>query len=402
MKSITVFIMLDACRQDYINKTDTPFLYKLQSKGFSVPIKPTFGFEPDAAYFAGLYPDEADGGAQFWHYPSDSPFKIAKLLPKTLNRLPVIPKKIIRKLLVKKARLSCSAPNISTAEIPFELLSRFSFPVKHGLDHPLFCGDNQTIFDLLRTSGKKWLFHASPNHRVNVSAVLKRAETELNPPLDFAFFHIGNLDGAGHKFGPDSVEIKKELKYVDHHLETLYKISATRFDTVHFLVMGDHGMVKVQDTIDLTSMLKALPLKHGKDYLWFPDSTMARFWFFSDTAKIIISEKLSTVKGGTIIGKKEKDKYHLNYSHNRFGDINFLAAPGKLIFPNNYQSKSHVLGMHGYSPDCFGQQAVFIIDSDKSKQLNTDTAVDMRRIFPTLCRLLDVNIPQTCGLTGMV
>jgi len=101
MKSLTVFVMLDACRPDYISKQTTPFMHDLASRGFSGPVKPTFGFEPDAAYLAGQYPDEADGGAQFWHMPDASPFKFTGILPESLNRIPELPQKVLRKLIMR-------------------------------------------------------------------------------------------------------------------------------------------------------------------------------------------------------------------------------------------------------------------------------------------------------------
>lgn len=400
MKYITVFVMLDACRHDYINERHTPFLKGLLSTGFSSPVRPTFGFEPDAAYLAGLWPDEADGGAQFWYAPEQSPFKAARILPSFLNRLPDLPQKVIRKLLVKGARLQCSSPNLSTARIPFHLLENFSLPMKYGLDHPRFLPDGQSLFDLLRAENIEWLFHAAPGHRVSLTAACKRAERELKAPKALAFFHIGNLDGVGHAHGPDASEISEELLRVDRGMERIYNLAADRFDIVHFVVMGDHGMIRVAQTIDLASVLTSLPLSQGKDYLYLLDSTMARFWFFTDGAKEEVTNELAVIKGGRILEQKDKDKYHLNYSHNRFGDLIFLADPGSLIFPNHYQDRSPVKGMHGYGPEVPGQQAVLIVNSIKAGRHAERDPVDMRRVFPTLCDLLEIKKPP--GLKSLI
>ncbi len=400
MKSITVFVMLDACRHDYINERHTPFLNGLLSTGFSCPVRPTFGFEPDAAYLAGLWPDEADGGAQFWYAPEQSPFKPAGFLSPFADRLPNFPQKVFRKMLVTAARYRCSSPNLSTARIPFRLLKNFALPVEFGLDHPQFCPNHKTLFDLLRVENKKWLFHAAPGHRVSLTAACKRAERELKVPKAFAFFHVGNLDGVGHAHGPDATEISGELLQVDKGMERIYNLAADRFDIVHFVVMGDHGMIRVEQTIDLASVLTSLPLSQGKDYLYFLDSTMARFWFFSDGAKEEVTNELAVVKGGRILEQKDKDKYHLNYSHNRFGDLVFLADPGVLIIPNHYQDRSPVKGMHGYGPEVPGQQAVLIVNSIKAGRHAGRDPVDMRRVFPTLCDLLEIKKPP--GLKSLI
>ena len=73
-----VQIHLDALRYDYVNKQDTPFMAALSQQSVSGILTPTFGFEPDPAYWAGLYPDEAESGAQFSFDPENSPFKSLK------------------------------------------------------------------------------------------------------------------------------------------------------------------------------------------------------------------------------------------------------------------------------------------------------------------------------------
>ena len=395
--------MLDACRPDYITGDKTPFLNALSRTGLFARLRPTFGFEPDGAYLAGLYPDQADQGAQFWHQPLSSPFRgmIPNVLAPILDRLPYLPKKVIRKVLTWMVRYRSASPHLSAAAIPFSLLDRFSLPVRVNLDQPGFC-PFPTVFDLLREDRRPYLFHGAPQYRVTTAAALKRAKTDLVPPLDFAFFHIGNLDGTGHAFGPDTPETTAELNQVDRDLEQVYNLALDRFDQVHFVVMGDHGMVQVRDHIHLLPDLENLPLKPGKDYLYMLDSTMARFWFFTPRAKAVIQAMLEKKKGGRILTQKDRDQYHLNYSHNKFGDLIFLANPGVMIFPNFFQEKNPVRGMHGYAPENYGQQAALIIQSTLAGSARFEGSLDMRRVFPTLCDLLSLTCPDHSRAKSLV
>ncbi len=414
MKSITVFIMLDACRPDYIKADTTPFLFQLATDGFFSRLSPTFGFEPDAAYLAGLYPDQADQGAQFWHDPAASPFK--NLLPARglhragplLDRLPHLPKKVIRKILTRMAGKKSDSPHLSAVAIPFVLLERFGLPVTVNLDRPGFCNPYPTIFDLLRDQNKDYLFHGAPEYRVSMTAALERSKKELHPPLDFAFFHIGNLDGTGHAFGPDSPEVIRELAGLDRDLNHLYAIARRRFDRVNFVVMGDHGMVRVKRHLnlqaDLERLNKTAGLVPGRDYLYMLDSTMARFWFFSSRAASIIRDSLALNARGHILTQPDRDRYHLNYRHNKFGDLIFLVDPEVLIFPNFFQEKNPVKGMHGYAPETPGQQAALIIDAQDAGPVgcNTGPIADMRQVFPTLCDLLSLTRPANCSAESLV
>ena len=174
-------------------------------------------------------------------------------------------------------------------------------------------------------------------------------------------------------------------------------------DVVHILVIGDHGMMEVKQHIDILSELKKLSVTLEKDFLVFLDSTMARFWFFSERAEDLITDMLDDLEGGHIISQQEKDKYHLNYSHNKFGDIIFLVDPGVLIFPNFYQNRKPVKGMHGYAPETPEQQSALLIHSSKVKEPKKfEKPADMRRVFPTLLDLLDLPIPENTTVESLL
>lgn len=400
--SLTILVQLDACRYDYISEKTTPFLHELKLKGIYGKLTPTFGFEPDAAYIAGLYPDEVNGGAQFWYHPDYSPFKFTKYFTKYLNWLPDLPELVLRKLIKTVTRIWCKAPNLSVSYIPLNLLHYFSFPIEYTIEHPNYCSKN-SIFNLLRQQNKKWLFHEGPEYKVNLDSAISRIKNHLFPPVLFAFIHIADLDHAGHKYGPTSSEVKKVLKNIDDSLKTIHILLKERYDSLNFVLIGDHGMVEVEKTLDINDTLKKLPVRLEKDYLVFLDSTMARFWFFSDLARDLIIDCLNNIDSGHILKKEEINKYHLNYNHNYFGDLIYLANPGVLIFPNYYQNKYPVKGMHGYSPETIEQHSIMIISSGLIKKPSIiKPPIDMRRIFSTILNLMKIPIPSECNVHSII
>ena len=148
--------------------------------------------------------------------------------------------------------------------------------------------------------------------------------------------------------------------------------------------------------------MKKIPTIIEKDYLVFLDSTMARFWFFSESARRLIIELLSHIGGGHVLTQEEKDRYHLNYPHNKFGDLIFLVDPGVLIFPNFYQNRHPVKGMHGYAPETPEQQSLLLISSPRvNTPVEITQPIDMRRVFPTILDLLDLPVPRGCKLTSI-
>jgi len=405
ISGITVMIQVDALRHDYITNEDSPFLFALQQKGVKGSLIPTFGFEPDAAYFAGLYPDETDRGSHYWFDPENSAFKFTKFWLRGVKHLPELPELVTRKAISCLAQRSsvhsavrCRA---STGRIPFYLLHYFDFPVKRFPFEENFISGKETIFDILRKRKTPWFFHGSPSHYVNSELVLQRVRNELRSPCAFVFLHVGDLDGVGHRYGPDSVERKDALRKTDARIAEIYEIIKGRFSDVHLLILGDHGMVKVSQKADVWSGLNKLELITGKDYIYFLDSTMARFWFFNDKAKRQVMNFLENMTEGHVLTEEEKMRYHINYSHNKFGDVVFLANPGVLIYPNFFQYYHPVKGAHGYIPEFTGQQSALIIYSPEILAArHIMQPIDMRRVFPTILKLL--RLDKLCALTQNV
>jgi dTDP-4-dehydrorhamnose 3,5-epimerase-like enzyme len=104
---------------------------------------------------------------------------------------------------------------------------------------------------------------------------------------------------------------------------------------------------------------------------------------------------LRNIPGGAVLEQEDRDRYHLNYHHNRFGDLVYLADPGMQISPNFYQGTGIVRGMHGYRPEYPQQQSMVMIHGPAVQEPETlSEPVDMRRLFPTVLRLLGVEPPD--------
>ncbi len=390
---LTLLIQVDALRYDYINPSDSPFLADLVKEGISGALFPTFGFEPDAAYLAGLYPDECDGGAHYWYEPEATPFVVAKYLPLILDRLPVMPKKVFRKLLTEFIRKTTTYKREVVANIPLDVLPYFAPSTKYLPWDSAFL-DQPTIFSICNENEIKWLVHSAPAYRVRIDAGIERLINELKPPVRFAYWHIGDLDSSGHYYGPNSKERKAALRKVDSGIRELYLHLKLIYSHIDLVIIGDHGMAEVRGSININQLLIEAGIKQGNGVIYFLDSTMARFWFFEEKTKKLVIRALEKLELGKILGQEEIDRYHLNYSHNRFGEIVFLANPGFFVSPNFFQGNKSVKGMHGYEQEFPDQQSSMIIHSPiiGIPEL-LDNPQDMRRIFPTLLDFLELPKP---------
>lgn len=355
--------MVDALRHDYLKRHPDSFLSRLALESTTAELLPTFAFEPDAAYLAGLYPEESDSGAHYWCLPEASPFRWIGPWGVLVDRLPAFPQKLVRLGMKLLLRRFSSYPAVrasgSTQNIPFRYLRYFDFRYLWHLDDPQYC-HGETIFDFLRKQNRRWLYLGFPKTPSDAQTVVRRVHSADLSRVDFIFAMISNLDHAGHKFGPDSPQLSAAFELVDESLKDIFEHLKQRYGHIEFLVFGDHGMVAISGVVNVDAELKTCTARPGRDYVYFLDSTLARFWFFNETACREITDRLSALKGGRIISQEDRDRYRMNYSHSRFGDLIYWVDAPRMILPNFYQHSSPDKGMHGYRDEVAANHSAFI------------------------------------------
>ena len=155
-------------RHDYISEQDAPFLHSMLDTAAYGSLIPTFGFEPDGAYFSGLNPEECNGGAQYWRNPNERVFYLVSFF-RLLNCIPLIWwRKNIRRALRLVAQIVSSEPMTRkmapTNEIPLSILSQFSFSFKK-LPCDRGFTPTSSIFDVLRNNGRNFFFMGTRHTR---------------------------------------------------------------------------------------------------------------------------------------------------------------------------------------------------------------------------------------------
>lgn len=151
---------------------------------------------------------------------------------------------------------------------------------------------------------------------------IKRSLTQGLLHKVIAFYE---LDLVGHRYGPESSEIRTAVAELDN------KIRNIEFD----LLISDHGMGTVTKRISMP-----------ETDIYFLDSTMARYW----DRKPDIPEKY-----GKWIPGSEK-----------YGRYIFLANVGILIAPN-FWSNGEEKGMHGWDPEHPYMHAFYMLKKSGSR-----------------------------------
>lgn len=373
-------ILIDALRHDYISAEHTPFLFAQKQNSIRADVIETFAFQTRPAYLAGLKPVESDICHLFEFNPESSPFKY---LSKIAWALKPFDSRILRSIIRRIARrverkngFQASADVMSCAHIPIELLKFFALSERRYTDAANAFGTHKSVFDLLREAGRKWAWIGYPRHYGSSKNILDRYYN--SPGYDLYYLHFSELDWVGHRFGPNSSELKVALRELDSHLEQL--LSTPIANGARACIFGDHGMVQVEGTLDLRSKVAALPFRLGTDFLYFLDSTQARFWFFNQEAKTAITKLLASLEVGHILAEPEREKLGINFSHRKYGDLIFMLDAPYVLHPSFFTANSEPApkGMHGYLPAMRDNATQVMILGAGTRELAT---IEMTEIF---------------------
>jgi hypothetical protein len=206
-------------------------------------------------------------------------------------------------------------------------------------------GDN--IFDFL-TAEKIPYFVSDPAQSEEANRDALTAGLQAGR-WDFAFIYWPGLDGLLHRVGNDSLEIPAKLRVYEQWLQQLLAAAQPQYEEVRLYVFSDHGMANCDEHLDLMARIDALPLSMERDYAVVYDSTMARFWFFNERARQLITAELQRVPQGRILPDAELEQMHALFTDRYFGELIFLVKEGVLIVPS-HMGERPIRAMHGYHP----------------------------------------------------
>lgn len=370
-------ILIDSFQNEYYQYC--PFLSQLKQDNFSADLLPIIGYQQQlASLFTGKYPQEVDVWNTFWLSSRGSIFNWTRLFSfaKFLDR------RLFKYFIDFLSYFFAGINDMSPILIPIEIMSRFDIIMRRPITYA-DCLRHPTIFDLLRNNNIKFSYfkggikHTDQSGRFlsNLSHLISRSdshciESALNDSADFKFIYLAELDHVVHKYGVDSLQVEEKLKELDSLIEKYIEESRRPF-----IIISDHGMIKVKQKTDILSRLGKTGLVMGRDYLVFLESVIARFWFFNDEARAKIINELENIKEGHILSESEKQEFGINFKDNKFGDLFFILEPGYVIIPNYYQSKTKPEAMHGYLPQF--NKGIFLTNLKIDKQIGTINFVDV-------------------------
>lgn len=394
-------IIIDAFSSSYLSEKHTPFIYSVASKGFSTQIEPLFAFRGiEATIFTGVWP-EAHG---IWtEFSLRKNYKVCtfnnNVLLELIRMADAIPhhklKLGIRYLLQKYTKNSL---NFAFNLIPADAFRYFELSQKRSIFEERALGEIPTIFDIFRSKEIQYIYMTFQGFKTDkeiVKATIQMLRSSRK--FDFLYMKLNELDWIGHKFGPDSLAIKKCLKRTDLNVRRVINAVQRIDKNANFLILSDHGMSKVNRAINIMSILGKLKAKIYKDYAVFLDSTMARFWFFNSQAREEIHNAMTNISVGHILSEEEKCKLRLPLSR-KYGEMIYAVDEGCIVHPDFFYTTQAPNGMHGYAhTKTFEGIPMLIANKKVIQSYSFNKLLRFVDISPIVLTLLDLRAPDGTG-----
>jgi predicted AlkP superfamily pyrophosphatase or phosphodiesterase len=341
---LAMFIMIDAMgweiiRNDTFGRDFAPVRKQLDTVfGYSSGCVPSI--------LSGRWPVEHRNWCYFVYDPEHSPFRWLR----PLRWLPnwISGRRIFRRWLTKAVRSRLDFKGyFDLYNIPFRHIHLYDFTEKKSPLQPSGMNRGKNIFDELEAEGLRYFVSdPSESEEANRDALTSQV---TRGTVDFAFMYWPGLDGLLHRVGNTSPEIAARLRVYEQWIRDLLSAASDKYADVHLYVFSDHGMANCDEHLDLKARIEALPVEMERDYAVVYDSTMARFWFFNERARLVISAELQNVQQGRILSDSELEGLHARFDDRAFGELIFLVREGVLIVPS-HMGERPIRAMHGYHP----------------------------------------------------
>lgn len=228
-------------------------------------------------------------------------------------------------------------------------------------------------------------------NRVNKVVEWLQLPMEERPRFITLYFH--DVDSAGHRFGPDSQEVKDAIMDVDLHLGILFEEVEKLNFPVNIVIVSDHGMrtISAKKTLNLDPSIREM-IDRG-DILMMGRGPHSLFYFKNKDLIEPVYKILKETKHIKVYRSNETPKKYGYRHETRTGDLVLEMEPGFYLY-KEAGKKAHG-GSHGWDPyKDRKMHGIFYAKGPHFKKGRIKT-IDNVHLYPALMKILglEVNTP---------
>lgn len=241
--------------------------------------------------------------------------------------------------------------------------------------------------------------HSEINNEKRIDMVLDWLDpkTKHNPQLIAAYF--STVDEIGHKYGPDSKQIKDSVRKVDKLMKRLFDGIEKKnlWEKVNLVIVSDHGMSQVKEYVQYDSWFN----KSEIEFMAGSPVVTIRVLNDSKTDEIYEQAQQGAINDSVLgtkcnIYKKGEIPEKYNYRNNdRISQLMILAEPGIELTRSDF--KWFLKGNHGFDNEIQDMGALFIARGPLFKPNYFIDSFSNLEIYGLLSRLLNITAAPNNG-----
>lgn len=397
-RPISIVVLIDALGWKYLERR--PFLDKfLPYRG---GVRTVLGFSSGAipTILTGKPPAVTGHWNLLYYDPQNSAFRWARYFDFLPQR--VLDHRVTRRLVTEVGRrVLRMGPSFECCVSP-PLLSWFNWVEKKNIYSEGGISGAPSIFDDLSRRGIP--YRAYSYHELSDTDILDRAEADLkDTDARFFFIYLSEMDMFLHLHCHEPEQITSKLRWYEGRIAKIFDVARAIDSEARLSVISDHGMTPVSHQYDLLGELEPLGLRMPDDYLAVFDSTMARFWFFTEAARRLVIDRFSELPCGRWLLNDELKGEGVFFPDGRFGEQVFLLHPGWLLSRSDFNGARWMpAGMHGYHPDDPYSDAILLSNYELPGSPVQNIADVHRHMWGSIQHVWDpaVRLPMELGVSA--
>ncbi|TYP97475.1 alkaline phosphatase D [Tenacibaculum adriaticum] len=367
-ENYVIILSLDGFSADYIEKYKTENIARIAKKGVRVkrmiPSNPTKTFPNHYTIATGLYPDN--------HGLIGNSFYAPKLNKEY---------SLSNRTSVENGDFYGGEPIWNTAK-------------KAGLKIASYfwVGSEAKINGMQPDIWKKYNSNVTFEQRIDSVITWLKYPKEKRPNLVMLYYN--QPDSAGHKYGPNSNEVAKQINYVDSQVGNLYKrlMELPFAKNINFILVSDHGMrsiskdkqIILEDYVPKTWMLGI----YGNN----PVYTIRAKKDNIDN----IYKQLKKVKNLITYKRGEAPKKYNLANNSRTNDLIVIGKKGYSVFATHADGR-YFGGTHGYLNCDKEMSAVFVASGNAFKQNYTQRTIKNIDVYNLIAHILGITPAKNDG-----
>ena len=233
-----------------------------------------------------------------------------------------------------------------------------------------------------------YLYDKKTPYEYRVQRVLEWLELPEAERPHMITLYFSLVDTQGHKFGPEAMETKQAVQYVDKQIEALRQGIRQSGLPIYLIVTSDHGMQELSGFVNVNDYAEI-------EREQFIPGTMAMIYTKNKQDSDSLYGAFQDIQNFRAYRKEELPNY-LHYRDNdRIGDIVLIAeAPYTII--NSKSNKGELLrtkGDHGFDPytnDNMG--GILYVEGPSIKKGYRVAPTENIHVYPLVAKLLDLKL----------